>query len=138
MRQPASAGLRAPARRRATGGNRRHGAVEEDREARYRRRHRPAAHQARKQATPGRKLRNRPAAGRRPRAGAGHGQRTRAGLLQPLRLPGMQPQPARTGTAAVQLQQSDGRLPQLRRHRPAWQPVRSAAGTAATRSRIRS
>ena len=86
-------------------------------EARHRRGDRPPAHQAREQAAPGREFRNRLATGRGPRAGAGHGQQPRTGLLQPLRLPGLQPQPAGTGAAAVQLQQPDGRLPQLRRHR---------------------
>ena len=42
---------------------------------------------------------------------------SREQVFQPLRLPGLQPQPAGTGAAAVQLQQPDGRLPQLRRHR---------------------
>ena len=116
MRQPAGAGLCAPAGGRPAG-NRRHGAAEEIREARHRRGDRPPAHQAREQAAPGREFRNRLATGRGPRAGAGHGQQPRTGLLQPLRLPGLQPQPAGTGAAVVQLQQPDGRLPQLRRHR---------------------
>ena len=69
------------------------------------------------QAATGRIVRDRAAPGRRPRVAARSRQRPGDRVFEPLRVPGVQLFAGRTRAAALLVQQSDGRVRGVRRHR---------------------
>ncbi len=117
LRRHAGAGLRALSHRRCDRRSRQRAAAGKEREALARCGGRPPEGASRCQATAGRIVRDGAAAGRRSRLAARSRQRTGDRVFEPLRVPGVQLLAGRTGAAAVLVQQSDGCVRSLRRHR---------------------